>query len=426
MMNRCAIALVVLSGSCCALAQPYEFIDLGTLGGATSFARSINHHRQITGNAETDPSNPSPRLNTFLWNPPAGPMINLGVLPGSNNFSRGYAINDSGVIVGESDNNFSQAFRWEQGPGMTGLLRLAGDNFRGVAHGIDNFGVAVGISSNGVASRPTRWNAAGEPMDLGSIDGLTTSLGRAWAVNNYGTSVGITATGIGSTSQATMWVGNNIFNLGSFEPLSRSEAFAVNDHHAAVGAAVNGVTPSNTPIRRAAHWYIVGGVPQILDLGSLGRTFSEALDINNSGQIVGFATNISGLPQVAWMWYNGVMYDLNTLVNLPPGWVLTSAQSINNRGDIAGFGTLNGVTRAFALFTPGNPACYANCDSSTEPPILNVDDFTCFINRFAEATVLPYQQQVLHYANCDGSTTVPVMNVDDFTCYIMQFAVGCP
>jgi uncharacterized delta-60 repeat protein len=70
--------------------------------------------------------------------------------------------------------------------------------------------------------------------------------------------------------------------------------------------------------------------------------------------------------------------------------------------------------------------CYANCDGSTSEPLLNIDDFTCFINRYAEATGLPHAQQVSHYANCDGSTTAPVLNVDDFTCFINRFAQGCP
>ena len=68
---------------------------------------------------------------------------------------------------------------------------------------------------------------------------------------------------------------------------------------------------------------------------------------------------------------------------------------------------------------------YANCDGSTTTPVLNVDDFTCFINEFAAAQGLPHQQQVEHYANCDGSTTAPVLNVDDFTCFINEFAAGC-
>jgi Zn-dependent metalloprotease len=60
--------------------------------------------------------------------------------------------------------------------------------------------------------------------------------------------------------------------------------------------------------------------------------------------------------------------------------------------------------------------CYANCDGSTTEPILNVEDFTCFINRFAAGDP---------WANCDGSTTEPVLNVEDFTCFINQFVQGC-
>ncbi|MFN0133538.1 MAG: GC-type dockerin domain-anchored protein [Phycisphaerales bacterium] len=62
-----------------------------------------------------------------------------------------------------------------------------------------------------------------------------------------------------------------------------------------------------------------------------------------------------------------------------------------------------------------NP-CYANCDGSTTPPILNVNDFTCFTNLFAAGSSL---------ANCDGSTTPPVLNVNDFTCFLNRFAAGC-
>jgi 6-phosphogluconolactonase (cycloisomerase 2 family) len=85
-------------------------------------------------------------------------------------------------------------------------------------------------------------------------------------------------------------------------------------------------------------------------------------------------------------------------------------------------------TRPFdiATWSPPQSVCYANCDGSTVSPILNVDDFTCFINEFSAAQSLPPEQQQAHYANCDGSTQVPVLNVDDFTCFINSFAAGCP
>jgi subtilisin-like proprotein convertase family protein len=87
-----------------------------------------------------------------------------------------------------------------------------------------------------------------------------------------------------------------------------------------------------------------------------------------------------------------------------------------------------GMLESFTLsLEPGGaPPCYANCDGSTTPPILNVEDFTCFINKFAEAQALPPAQQLTHYANCDQSTTSPVLNVEDFTCFINKFAQGCP
>jgi hypothetical protein len=74
--------------------------------------------------------------------------------------------------------------------------------------------------------------------------------------------------------------------------------------------------------------------------------------------------------------------------------------------------------------------CYANCDGSTTAPILNIDDFTCFINEFALAMsqlpTLSQPMQWMQYANCDGSTTAPILNIDDFTCFINEFARGCP
>jgi hypothetical protein len=68
------------------------------------------------------------------------------------------------------------------------------------------------------------------------------------------------------------------------------------------------------------------------------------------------------------------------------------------------------------VLTGGAAPCYANCDGSTTPPILNILDFTCFLNQFAAGST---------YANCDLSTTPPVLNILDFTCFLNKFAAGC-
>jgi hypothetical protein len=61
--------------------------------------------------------------------------------------------------------------------------------------------------------------------------------------------------------------------------------------------------------------------------------------------------------------------------------------------------------------------CYANCDGSTVPPVLNISDFICFQARFAANDPL---------ANCDGSVIPPVLNINDFICFTNAFAAGCP
>ncbi len=62
------------------------------------------------------------------------------------------------------------------------------------------------------------------------------------------------------------------------------------------------------------------------------------------------------------------------------------------------------------------PVCYANCDRSTAAPVLNANDFQCFLNNFAAANP---------YANCDGSTATPILNANDFQCFLNRFAAGC-
>jgi probable HAF family extracellular repeat protein len=51
----------------------------------------------------------------------------------------------------------------------------------------------------------------------------------------------------------------------------------------------------------------------------------------------------------AFIWENGEMNDLNNLVQLPAGWILTRASAINDNGDIAGVGLANGITHGFLL-----------------------------------------------------------------------------
>ena len=72
---------------------------------------------------------------------------------------------------------------------------------------------------------------------------------------------------------------------------------------------------------------------------------------------------------------------------------------------------------AFAWADARAGACQANCDGSTSAPVLNINDFICFQQKFAAGDC---------FANCDGSTSAPVLNVNDFICFQQRFAAGCP
>lgn len=365
-INLCLIALAVFPGWAFA-GTFYQITDLGTLGGTSSFALDVNNKGQVTGNAQTPTTTPSPRLNAFSWGPPSGPMTNLGVLPGSNNFSRGYAINDNGVIVGESDNNTSQAFRSENST-MTNLGSLGGNS--GVAHDINNAGLIVGISSNGSISRPFVYD--GTLHDLGTIAGTADTTGRAWSISNSGLIAGVSGRGGSLSSHATLWeggAGGTRTDLGALvDPSNFSQAYAVNDNHQVVGSSVVGkVSPtSSTDLNHAFLWQ--GGV--MSDLGTLTSrpTFiqSEAKDINASGLAVGYVAQFFNSPTLggaAVLWEPGTILDLNTSLVNGIGWNLQTAEGINDRGQIVGYGQFQGSTRAFLLTPVPEPSGLILCST---------------------------------------------------------------
>lgn len=313
--------------------------DLGTLGGSATFALDINNARQVTGNSRTTDG----QLVAFLWQ--GGHLANLGFLPGGNGFSRGYAVGPNGVVVGESDNNRPRAFRWEGGV-MTDVGTLPGGS-TAVAHDVNGTGDIVGAASNGLATRPFVAVGGSEPVDLGTLAGTPTSSGRAWAVNDRGDVAGLSRNAADNTSEATLWpegTPGSAVSLGSLGEGLFSQAYALNNQRSAVGESS---VPSGD-----GHAVVWPGAGTPVDLGTLGFRHSRANDINERGEIVGHVTAFRGAPTFggrAVLWRAGDAVDLNEL--LPPGspWVLHSAEGINDRGDVVGFGRLDGELRSFLL-----------------------------------------------------------------------------
>jgi probable HAF family extracellular repeat protein len=85
-----------------------------------------------------------------------------------------------------------------------------------------------------------------------------------------------------------------------------------------------------SPNFNAFIWTTRGGT---VNLGTLsGDALSEGLGINDKGQVVG----VSFPSSHAFIWRNGVMTDLNSLVAPGTTLVLIDAQEINDAGTITG------------------------------------------------------------------------------------------
>jgi Kelch motif len=139
-----------------------------------------------------------------------------------------------------------------------------------------------------------------------------------------------------------------------------------------------------------------------------------------AGQTATFTVGASGAGPLTYQWTRGGA-SLVDVGNISGSQTATLTVSNVSAGDV--FSNYNViVTGACGSTFSGNASLtiqaggYANCDGSLTIPVLNVTDFTCFLQKFAANDP---------YANCDGSTTQPVLNVSDFTCFLQKFAAGC-
>jgi len=98
-------------------------VDLGTLGGQSSFAVALNASGQVVGSSQVTEGS----YHAFLWTATDG-MVDLGTLGGAESFA--VAINDRGRVVGESDtvDGGRHAFSWTSKGGMIDLGDLNGNS----------------------------------------------------------------------------------------------------------------------------------------------------------------------------------------------------------------------------------------------------------------------------------------------------------
>lgn len=326
----------------------YTITDLGTPPGyASTYVTDINDMGQVVGQAYTADGSV---IHAFMWQ--NGVFEDLGTLGGSKSWANG--INNAGQVVGGSYTTDNwHAYIWQNGVFID--LGVGGD-----AYDINNAGQVVGIGAflwqNGIAS------------SLGSLGG---SYRVAYGINDLGRVVGYSETvQIGYPDHAFLWhsgvSGGVMWDLGTLGSYENSCAYAINNAGQVVGRTWTDRIPINAADGRAFLWR--GGIMQ--SLGTLGGgdievwvpnkaivhyETSTAYDINELGQVVGTSTTSLSLYNYpvkhAFIWENGVMMDLNSLIAPSAGWILTGARGINNSGQIIGTGLFNWTQRDF-LLTP--------------------------------------------------------------------------
>ena len=294
----------------------YDITDLHPSGYDSSEAWGINNNGNAAGSVNG---------NVTVWqNNTAQVLTYIGT---------GMAINDSGQVTGlyhvdEPNSDLFHPFRWQNNT-MTELLPL-NNGTQSAGYGIDNSGTVVGYSITGSGEwRVSKW-ASGSTTATALPIILPTSQYFSWAfgISNNGNYVA----GVSRKSSRTkpaMWQNSSITdlnqNISSMANSWSSWAYDVNDSGHAVGSA----SPLNPSYSYACLWKD-GALTQI------STAQSYAWSINNNDQVVGSNGGNPNNCSDAFYWSsdNGLVY----LNEFAPGWDIKAALDINDSGQIVGWG----------------------------------------------------------------------------------------
>lgn len=316
-------------------AKPFKYEDgqrvvLGTLGGIKNSANDINDSGQIVGYSQIENENGYWDYRAFLYED--GEMKNLGSIGDGD--SKALMINEGGLIAGTFMNASYdwRAFVYQNGV-MSDLGTFGGDEAEPID--INDSGQIIGQADDS-------WNIPrgflyqnGQLIDLG-----TEGNSRPEAINASGKIAGGYYWKEYSWSygrlRAFTYDGGIITHLGTLGTYSylKSYAYDINDSGQVVGWA------HNNNSEKRAFLYENG---QMIDLGTLGPNTNdyEAIAINNNGQIVGTYVieeyydedgNWHGQQERGFVYANEAMWDIGTL-----GGDETVIRGISDSGVVFGY-----------------------------------------------------------------------------------------
>jgi probable HAF family extracellular repeat protein len=326
----------LLAAPLSALADPSYSVTFLPTGFS---ARNLGNNGEVIGSSATAAGS----IASIWMN---GTMSTYGTLGGTGSFFSG--ISSAGVLTGASDtagNIATRAFVYENG-----VMRDVGATARGTTLG-------VAINSSGQVAGWGEIGPAGESRAFVYSDGVLKQLGTlggststASDINDSGVVVGFArdANGQGGVGAVHPYAYSNgvMTDLGLMGG-DEGGATAINNAGDIVGTIQTG-----NGLGKNAFLYS-GGVMH--DIGSLGGVYSIASDINALGQIVGRTTVTQDpIPNFfrAYLYEDGKMQDLNSMVSGIDGWNLDGAFAINDSGQILAFACPSGAPCRSVLLNP--------------------------------------------------------------------------
>src|SRR5688500_1395573 len=327
---------------------PYTLTDLGSLGAGDTQAFDLNDSAQVVGYSRTSML----QSRAFLWD--NGQMANLGVVNADDFQSAATDVNSLGHAVGTSTlrNGFARAALFRNGSAIGLTPELPPYEGTSFASAINDHGHIVGAvdDDDSMFYEGILWSANGPRTVLGHLGGGST---RPADINNAGQIVGTSNTTAGP-GHAFLWEYGLMTNLGVLEGDEDSGASAINADGVIVG------TSGRLDMDSAAIY-----TPFIYENGVMRAIVVQsseayATDINDAGVVVGIMrAGGTSSPYHAWIYADGIVTNLNSLIPSGSGLHLAYANAINNNGEIVGLAyDARGKAHGF-LLTPGG---------SGEPP----------------------------------------------------------
>lgn len=328
----------------------YVVEDLGALAGDTSSVGwAINADGDVVGWSMGQAG-----TRGFLHKIGGG----MVALPGLPNKPRTVArdINDAGVIVGSANaggTDLGHAVLWSDASVVQDLGTL-GTGFFSEAWGVNNLGQVVGWSYTDEGHGLTGVHGFLYSQREGLVD-LTpeSDNGSALDINDAGQVTGYKTALYGY--HAFRWQGGKFLDLGVLPGFAHSSGWSINASGDVAGSSGSASGNSERFVR-----YTDGGGLQ--NLGGAGE-HNVGWAINAEGTVVG----TRGQSQSRAVRYTDAagLQDLGTLIDPSLGWVLLGANDINDKGQIAGyaFNNFTGKTHAVRLQPTAAPpaGCTFNC-----------------------------------------------------------------